>query len=69
MDLEAVELDEAAGIEQLLDAVARGELALGVPAGDAVLAAAEQRLAIPALELREILLDCHGVGSVRERNV
>src|SRR5207245_9315564 len=53
--LEAVELDEAPRVEELVDAVARSALALGVPLGDALLAAAEQRLAVPSLELREIL--------------
>src|SRR6266849_2008958 len=63
--LEAVELDEAARIEELLDPVPRGALALGVAPGDALLAAAEQRLAVTALELGEIFLDSHGVECSR----
>src|SRR5204863_6562492 len=55
VDLEAVELDEAARVDELLDPLARGELAVRVLALDALLAAAEQRLAVPALELGEIL--------------
>src|SRR5439155_11261036 len=62
VDLEAVELDEAPRIDELLDALARGELAVGVLALDALLAAAEHRLAVPPLELGAILLDCHEVG-------
>ena len=59
MGLEAVELDEAPRVEELVDAVARTALALGVALGDALLAPAEQRLAVPALELCEILFDSH----------
>ncbi len=46
MGLEAVELDEAARVEELVDALARGQLALGLALGEALLAAAEQRLAV-----------------------
>src|SRR5262249_5863469 len=40
---ELVELDEAARIEQQLDALARGQLASGVLLGDALFPAAQER--------------------------
>src|SRR6185369_15956383 len=69
MDLEAVELDEAPGVDQMLDALARGELPLGVLPLDARLPPTEERFAIPSLELCEILFDCHVVGFVGEKRV
>jgi hypothetical protein len=69
VDLEAVELDEAARIDEMLDALARGELPLGVLSLDARLPATEERFAIPSLELCEILFDCHVVGFVGEKRV
>src|SRR6185369_12131343 len=60
--LEAVELDEGVGVEQLLDAVSGGALALGVLALDPRLAATQDRLPVATLEFCEILLDSHELG-------
>src|SRR5207253_650224 len=49
--LELVELDEAARIEEQLDSLPRGELALLVLLGDALLAASKLRLRIEGGEL------------------
>ena len=52
---EHVELLERAVIEQQVDALARGQLALGVLGGDALLAAAEARAGAAAVEPGEHL--------------
>ena len=59
---ELVDLDEAAGIEEQLDALARGELARGVLALDAGGAAAEHRLLVHLLELLDLFFDGHRTG-------
>ena len=53
---EHVELLEAALVEQHLEPLARGELALGVLRGDPLLAAAQPGLGAPRLELVEDIL-------------
>src|SRR5204863_5975196 len=67
VDDELVELLKRAVVEEELDALARGELPLGVLAGDAGLAAAELTLPLAALELLEvsILDDRHGQSFLR----
>jgi hypothetical protein len=55
--LEAVELDEAARVEQQLYSLARRELRLGVLRVDPVLSAAQLGLRVQLLELLELLLD------------
>ena len=50
---EAVDLDEASGIEQEIDALARRQLARRVLPVDAVLAAAFERLGVERIELRD----------------
>jgi hypothetical protein len=57
VDLEAVELGERAGIEQQLDALARGQLAALVLSVDARLAAAELGLGVQLFELLELVLE------------
>ena len=54
---EAVELREGAGIEQELDALARGELAGRVLTLDAILPAAELGAGVQLLELLELVLE------------
>ena len=58
---ERVELLERAGVEQLLDPLAGGHLALRVLLGDRVLGRGVGRLEAQLLELRELLLECLGV--------
>jgi hypothetical protein len=58
--LEAVVLAERAGIEQQLDALARGQLALLVLLVDARLAAAELGTRDALLEQLDLLLDRQG---------
>ncbi len=60
---EHVELLERVVIEQELDALARGELALGVLGGNALLAAAEAGALAAAVEAGEDLL--HGRTGLR----
>jgi len=55
---EHVELLERALVEQQVDPLARGQLALGVLAGDPLLAAAQPGARAPLLELLEDVL--HG---------
>jgi hypothetical protein len=57
MRLEAVVLAERAGIEQQLDALARGQLALLVLLVDSRLAAAQLRAGDPLLQELDLLLD------------
>ncbi len=64
--LELVELDERAGVEQQLDALARGQLAVGVLLVDAIGAAAELGARVErgeALAGREMLFR-HGAGKL-----
>jgi hypothetical protein len=57
MGLEAVVLPERAGVEQQLDALARGELALLVLLVDSRLATAQLRAGDPLLQELDLLLD------------
>jgi hypothetical protein len=59
--LEAIHLDEAAGVEQMLDAFAGGELALGVLLLDAARAAAFEGRRVATIQLGEILLESHAL--------
>ena len=56
---EAVELFESVGVEQQIDALARGQLAGVVLTLDASLAAALARFVLAALELFEPVVVCH----------
>ena len=60
---EAVELDEAAGVEQEVDALARGQLAGLVLLLDAGLAAAEERLRVQVVEALHVRRRSRRVGS------
>ena len=62
---ELVDLDEAAGVEEQLDALARRQLAGGVLALDAGGAAAQHRLLVHLFELLDLFFDGHRTGSSR----
>ena len=57
MGLEAVELAKGAGIDEQLDPLACGELALGVLPVDAILATPELGLGAELVQVLELLLD------------
>ena len=65
MDLELVQLDEAAGVEQQLDALARGQLALGVLLLDPLLAAAQLGLRVERGQLVAWIQPGEALGALR----
>ncbi len=62
---EHVELFEGAFVEQQVDALAGGQLTLGVLAGDPLLAAAHPRLGAPLVEFLKDMLHANGPSRCR----
>ena len=56
MNDELIELDEAPGIQQQLDALARGELSAGMLLGDTIRSAPALGLTLALGELTELLM-------------